>query len=228
VTEGQTALEDLGALLLSGGVTVVDLSAPLGPETAMTALPGEPDPPPPVTIHKISEYDADGPFFAWNWLELSPHSGTHLTAPRHWLAAGEDARGTDLPEVGEFVAPACVLDGDLTRDALKAWEDAHGAIRGGDWVVLRTGRQVPNVATEVLEELIGRGIAGLATDAPLLDPETGDRPVARALAISGRWVATGLTALDRLPATGAILICAPLKFTQGTGSPVRAMALIPD
>ena len=33
--------------------------------------------------------------------------------------------------------------------------------------------------------------------------------------------------LDRLPPKGAILIAAPLKIRQGTGSPIRALALVP-
>ena len=33
--------------------------------------------------------------------------------------------------------------------------------------------------------------------------------------------------LDQLPPKGALLIAAPLKFVNGTGSPVRALALVP-
>ena len=33
--------------------------------------------------------------------------------------------------------------------------------------------------------------------------------------------------LDKLPPKGAILIAAPLKFVNGTGSPIRALALVP-
>jgi kynurenine formamidase len=36
-----------------------------------------------------------------------------------------------------------------------------------------------------------------------------------------------LANLDKLPAKGAILIAAPLKIERGTGSPIRALALIP-
>jgi kynurenine formamidase len=36
-----------------------------------------------------------------------------------------------------------------------------------------------------------------------------------------------LTNLDKLPAKGAILIAAPLKIENGTGSPIRALALVP-
>jgi len=36
-----------------------------------------------------------------------------------------------------------------------------------------------------------------------------------------------LTNLDLLPPTGAIVIAAPLKIRDGSGSPLRAIALVP-
>jgi hypothetical protein len=36
-----------------------------------------------------------------------------------------------------------------------------------------------------------------------------------------------LANLDKLPPKGAILITAPLKIRNGTGSPIRALALAP-
>jgi kynurenine formamidase len=35
-----------------------------------------------------------------------------------------------------------------------------------------------------------------------------------------------LTNLDRLPPTGAVLVTAPLKIKNGSGSPLRVLALI--
>jgi kynurenine formamidase len=35
-----------------------------------------------------------------------------------------------------------------------------------------------------------------------------------------------LTNLDQLPPTGAILITTPLKIENGSGSPIRALALV--
>ena len=37
-----------------------------------------------------------------------------------------------------------------------------------------------------------------------------------------------LVNLDQVPATGAVLIAAPLKFVKGTGSPLRVLALVPN
>ena len=36
-----------------------------------------------------------------------------------------------------------------------------------------------------------------------------------------------LTNLDQLPATGALIISAPLKIKGGSGSPLRVLALLP-
>jgi kynurenine formamidase len=36
-----------------------------------------------------------------------------------------------------------------------------------------------------------------------------------------------LTNLDLLPPTGAVIICPPLKIEQGSGSPLRVLALVP-
>ena len=100
-------LTDLASALLSGAVKVVDLTAPLGPETPLIQLPPEIGKnTPPVKVHSISHYDADGPFWAWNWLELGEHTGTHFDAPRHWISGKEyrTARPTRIP-VKNFVAP---------------------------------------------------------------------------------------------------------------------------
>jgi kynurenine formamidase len=44
---------------------------------------------------------------------------------------------------------------------------------------------------------------------------------------AGKFGLTQLANLAELPATGALLIAAPLKIVDGSGSPARALALIP-
>ena len=144
------ALNDLGQALLSGAVRVVDCTAPLGPETPLLRLPKDiAINTPKVVIHKISEYDRNGPFWAWNWLELGEHSGTHFDAPHHWLTGKDFADGyTDTLDVQRLIAPVNVIDCSaeaaadpdflLTAEMVKAWEARHGAINPGEWVVMRT------------------------------------------------------------------------------------------
>src|SRR5215469_267924 len=55
-------LSDFAAALASGAIEVVDLTAPLGPETPLIKLPPEIGKnTPPIEVHAISDYDKDGP-----------------------------------------------------------------------------------------------------------------------------------------------------------------------
>jgi kynurenine formamidase len=254
-------LKDLGAMLASGAIEVVDCSGVLGPQTPLLKLP--PDfarNTPPVVIHKISEYDQDGPFWAWNWLELGEHSGTHFDAPRHWITGRDHADGaTDTLPVQRVVAPVNVIDCSaeaaadpdflLTVAHVQAWEARHGAIGAGEWVVMRTdwdkrahnealflnadatGPHTPGPTAEAIDYLIGRGIVGwgsqcIGTDAGQAGGMTPPFPAHNLLHKHNRYGLASLANLDRLPPKGAILIAAPLKIQHGTGSPIRALALV--
>ena len=143
-------LSDFASALASGAVEVVDLTAPLGADTPLIKLPPEIGKnTPPIEVHAISNYDKDGPFWAWNWLKLGEHSGTHFDAPVHWISGRDYKDGsTDTIPVKNFVAPVCVIDCSaetaknpdflLTVDGVKAWEKKHGDIPSGSWVLMRT------------------------------------------------------------------------------------------
>ncbi len=67
----QDILGQLAGVLPTGEVEIVDCTGTLGPDTPLLKLPPElAVDTPPVRIHRISEYDDKGPFWAWNWLEL--------------------------------------------------------------------------------------------------------------------------------------------------------------
>ena len=257
-----TVLENLGAMLLSGGIEVVDCTGTLGPETPLLKLP--PDfakDTPAIEIHRISEYDQDGPFWAWNWLKLGEHSGTHFDAPHHWITGKDYADGyTDTIQVQRLVAPVNVLDFSrecsadpdflLTVKNVQDWEAKNGPINTGEWVVLRsdwdarandeaaflnadaTGPHTPGPTAEVVQYLIDKGIVGwgsqcIGTDAGQAGGMTPPYPAHNLLHKHNRYGLASLANLDKLPAKGAILIAAPLKIKNGTGSPIRALALVP-
>jgi kynurenine formamidase len=44
---------------------------------------------------------------------------------------------------------------------------------------------------------------------------------------AGKFGLASLRNLDQLPATGAIVIAAPLKIVNGSGSPLRVIAIAP-
>jgi kynurenine formamidase len=43
---------------------------------------------------------------------------------------------------------------------------------------------------------------------------------------AGKFGLASLRNLDQLPVTGAVVIAAPLKIVQGSGSPLRVLALV--
>jgi kynurenine formamidase len=142
------------ALLLealeTGGLKIVDLSSPLGPDTPVIDLPPMFAPSPGVTLTEISRYDSRGPAWYWNIITMGEHTGTHFDAPIHWIT-GKDLpnNATDTIPPRKFIGPACVIDVTaaverdpdflLTPDQVRAWEGEHGRIPAGAWVLLRTG-----------------------------------------------------------------------------------------
>jgi kynurenine formamidase len=257
----QHLLHDLAGALLSGHIKIVDLTAPLGPNTPVKSLPPEVGKStPPVSIHKISSYDSDGPSWCWNWVEIGEHTGTHFDAPRHWITGRDHADNTtDRIPVKNFVAPACVIDRSkeaaadsdylLTVDSIQAWERENGEIDAGSWVLLRTdwskrigsiesfinsddqGSHYPGPTPEAIEYLISKNIVGWGTDTISTDAGGAARmtpqfPAHHLMHKANRYGLSGLCHLDQLPAKGAVIIAAPLKFIDGTGSPVRALAFV--
>ena len=262
---GSEVLAALTSGLAGGGVRVVDLTAELGPETPILHLPEDlARNTPKVAIHRISEYDKDGPFWAWNWLELGEHSGTHFDAPHHWLSGKDHPDGfTDTLSVQRLIAPANVIDCSaeaaadpdflLTAAHVKEWEAKHGEIGPGEWVVMRTdwdkrshdeelflnedpdpyedGSHSPGPSTDCIDYLLGKGIVGwgtqcVGTDAGMAGKFSPPFPAHNFLHRDNCFGLASLCNLDQLPPKGAVLIATPLKIKDGTGSPIRAMALI--
>lgn len=258
----QKLLGEFASQLLSGAIEVVDLTAVLGPDTPLIKLPPElAVDTPKVEIHAISSYDKNGPWWAWNWLKLGEHSGTHFDAPIHWISGKDYADGaTDTLPVQKLVGPVNVLDFSkeaaadpdflLTVDHIKEWEAAHGAINAGEWVVMRTdwdrfgdsearflnanetGPHTPGPTAEAIQYLISKDIIGwgsqtIGTDAGAAGGMEPPFPAHTLMHKANKYGLASLCNLDKLPPKGAILIAAPLKIRKGTGSPIRALALVP-
>jgi kynurenine formamidase len=253
-------LDPLVAALSTGRVHVVDLTQPLGPETPVIGLPPIFASSPGVTIEEISRYDGRGPAWYWNTIRMGEHTGTHFDAPIHWVSGRELAdNATDTIPPEQFVGPACVIDvtaevganEDYLLDVagLERWEQAHGRVPRGAWVLLRTGwsaRTGPaflNVrddgphspgfhadtsrALAVDRDVVGVGVETIGTDAGQAGGFDPPFPNHHIMHGHGKLGLASLCNLDRLPLTGAILIAAPLKLVNGSGSPVRALALVP-
>jgi kynurenine formamidase len=133
--------------------------------------------------------------------------------------------------------------------ALERWESAHGRVPRGAWVLLRTGwsrrtgaaffnvredgphnpgfDQATSMLLATDRDVLGVGVETIGTDAGQagrFDPPFPNHSIMHG---HGKFGLASLCNLDRLPPTGALLIAAPLKLVNGSGSPVRAIALVP-
>lgn len=136
----------------------------------------------------------------------------------------------------------------LRVDHIEAWEAKHGRIPAGSWVLFRSdwskrsgdaytnrredGAHTPGPSAEAVQFLIeqrdalGFGVETIGTDAGqahLLNPPY---PAHALFHGAGRYGLQCLENLDKLPPTGAIVIAPPLKIKDGSGSPLRVLALV--
>jgi kynurenine formamidase len=143
-----TLLTDLVDAVSTGGVEVIDLTAPLSSKTPVLVLPepfGQTD---RFALHEISHYDDRGPGWYWNNISTGEHTGTHLDAPIHWVTGQDRADVSQLPPA-QLVAPAAVVDVSdrvtaepdflLGVEDIKTWENEHGGLPESGWLLLRTG-----------------------------------------------------------------------------------------
>jgi kynurenine formamidase len=138
----------------------------------------------------------------------------------------------------------------LTTARLEAWEREHGRIPAGAWVLLRTDWSRRSDATAFLNvgpdgphspgfdahtsrllahdrDVVGVGVETVGTDAGQaggFDPPFPNHTIMHG---AGKFGLASLCNLDQLPPTGAVVIAAPLKIVNGSGSPLRVLAIAP-
>jgi len=254
-----SVLRELVESIRTGGIEVLDLTAPLSGTTPILLLPEQFGQTVPFALHEISRYDDRGPAWYWNNFTTGEHVGTHFDAPNHWVTARD---GEDISQVAvsKLIAPAVVLDfvAEARRDPdflleidhVKQWEDEHGPLPDGGWLLYRTGWDVrahdqaeflnadetgphtPGISVEcaryLAEEtpIAGLGVETVGTDAGAAHSFDPAFPCHSFLLGAGKYGLTQLRNLDRLPPTGAVVIAGPLPIVGGSGSPTRVLALV--
>jgi kynurenine formamidase len=137
----------------------------------------------------------------------------------------------------------------LTRERVLAWEAEHGRIPPRAWVLVRSGwsgragnrADFLNVAddgphspgfhrgaVELLaheRDVLGVGVETVGTDAGQAFGFDPPFPCHTLMHGAGRFGLASLRNLDQLPPKGALVIAAPLKIVNGSGSPLRVLAL---
>jgi len=255
-----TILTQLVEALNAGRLKIVDLTQPLGPETPVIGLPPVFASSPGVTLEVISRYDEKGPAWYWNTMAMGEHTGTHFDAPVHWITGKDYPNNTcDTIPPRRFIGPACVIDVTAEVDAdpdflltparILAWEEKHGRIPAGAWVLLRTGWSLRtgaaflNVAEDgphspgfhqeasaflaEARDVLGVGVETIGTDAGQAGRFDPPFPNHHIMHGANKFGLASLCNLDQLPPTGAVVIAAPLKIVAGSGSPLRVLAIAP-
>lgn len=176
---------------------------------------------------------------------LSEHTGTHFDAPCHFI---EGARSIDRVPPKRFFGRLATISAEslpdrteLGADAIERFEAEHGQLRAGDAVAFSFGwarfwehpteaerfsRDWPGLSRQAAELLAARGVSLVATDCMSIDRfGTPDYAVHKCLLQADILIGENFANLHALPAWSE-LIATPLPILGGTGSPVRALALL--
>lgn len=138
----------------------------------------------------------------------------------------------------------------LTIERVEQWESEHGRLPAGAWLLVRSGWSRRKGREEFLglrdggshspgfhptcsaflakeRDILGVGVETVGTDAGAAGGFDPPFPSHTYMHGSGKFGITSLVNLDQLPSTGAIVIAAPLKIVNGSGSPLRVLAITP-
>jgi kynurenine formamidase len=189
--------------------------------------------------------------------EASEHLGTHIDSPIHFAERGATTDSIPLTQlVGPAVvidvtaAAARNADYELLATDVEAWEKSNGKIPIGAIVLVRTGwskfwpdrarymgtaaagdvsnLRFPGISPAAAKLLVARRVDGAGIDTASLDHgPSKEFQTHRILNGAGIYGLENVANMDRLPVKGATLIALPMKIRNGTGGPVRIMAILP-
>ncbi len=182
---------------------------------------------------------------------MNEHNGTHVDAPAHFVsdAKPEAHKTIEQIEPSRLIGRGVRLDcrgskeGDYISAAfIRDWEAKHGAIESNDIVLFNFGwsahwgprpdnrrylKDWPGVSMDAAEYLVGKPVAAIGVDSLSPDPPAAleTNPIHRMVLEKQVLIIENLTRLEELP-DFFLFVALPLKIRAGSGSPVRAVALI--
>jgi kynurenine formamidase len=194
----------------------------------------------PYTIEK------DG--FRASVYSLVGQYGTHIDSPAHF---SPDGLTLDRIPLQQMILPLEVIDMTpmiasepnhaLTVDDLRVWEKSHGQFRVGSFVALRTDMYkdwdsdpmrfkrspFPAWSLAAIKFLIEeRKISAIGHES--LDTDTTEKMESETWILQhNHFQVEAMMNLDKVPATGAIIVVTWPKVEGGFGFPARAFAILP-
>jgi kynurenine formamidase len=194
-----------------------------------------------------SEVDGEPPFtFETRGLLLCDHGPTHVDAPLHYKPDGTPV--DELP-LERFYTPGTAIDvshrnpGEyITDDDLKeACEDASVTVEEGDTLLIRTGhyddtypsqeysKNYPGLNAEATQWLIDRGVVNFGVDQP--SPDTPNDPTYPCHTLCREHDlphVENLRNIAQVIGKSFTFVGFPLPIQDGTGSPIRPVAILEE
>lgn len=179
------------------------------------------------------------------------HNGTHVDAPAHFISDSKPDAHVTIERVplaqlmGRGVRVECrgTKTGEYVSERrLREWEGSHGPLQAGDIVLFDFGwgakwglrpddqrycADWPGVGMDAAEYLLSKPVAALGVDTLSPDPPEALRtqPIHPVVLEKQVLIIENLCNLDQLP-DFFLFLAFPLKIRQGSGSPIRAVAVV--
>lgn len=243
--EMENPMTDVSTLLETlRGRRVIDLSQTL--EEHMPHFPTH-----SMFFHNLwSSYEHGGRSLHY-LLVMHEHNGTHVDAPIHFLKNAKPEAHVTIERVplaqlmGRGVHVDCrgTKAGEyVSKSQLQEWEGRHEPLQAGDIVLFDFGwaanwalrpndqrylEDWPGVGMDAAEYLLSKQAAALGVDTLSPDPPEAlrTRPIHPVVLEKQMLIVENLCNLDQLP-NFFIFLALPLKIRAGSGSPIRAVALV--
>lgn len=202
----------------------IDISVPIYP--GMVHWPDNPA----VRIERIQDLSR-GDAANVSRLELGAHTGTHMDAPRHFLAdgAGLDELPLDATigpaRVISIAHPQAILSDELVAHHLKAGERVLFRTQNSErcWKNNEFFEDFVYISAAAAQYLVQRKVRTVGIDYLSVGGYVNDGIETHQILLgAGIWLIEGLN-LSAVKAGAYELICLPLRVVGGDGAPARAV-----
>ena len=225
----------------------VDLTHSFGPDTPVWSGFGQAKMTPAADPKTHEPYTIPKDGFRATFYEMVGQYGTHVDPPAHFAT---DGITMDQIPLKQMILPLVVLDDTpyFAKDPdhafsvadLHAWERRHGRVPSA-FVALRTDMYkdwdsnperfkrtpFPAWSLETIKFLYERR-AVTATGHESMDTDITDKMDSETYILAhGHYQIEVMANLDKVPATGALIVVTWPKVRQGLGFPARAFAILP-
>lgn len=178
-------------------------------------------------------------------ITMSEHTGTHIDAPLHFVKGAKAVDELELKQLmgrGIFIDASFLKENELlTIDKIKEFEKNNVEIKKGDIVMIRFGwddkyklqpncmeylNDWPGLSKEGAKYFLDKEVSAVGCDTLSLDAFNVKVNVCHKILLGNDIpIIENLCNLSRLPLVSYI-IGLPNKFKNGSGSPIRVIALI--